>query len=452
MYRRFLYRGYRFTTGLVFWLRRRFTQGGLLIIVGLGLSAALGLDTNLTTAYQAFTFLLAIAAFSLIGLALQARWRRKAQESIVLQRLLPRFGSVGMPVSYSLIIRNPGNHPQPALTIFEDAPDPRPTSKEYVQSAGSGWMDKFLGYDDWNRLIARNRIATWKEQQTTTIPPRSATELRVELQPRKRGHVRLDSVTLGRSDLFGLCRSLSKVPLPQSLLILPKRYPVGPSNLPGNRQYQQGGVAQASSIGESEEFVSLREYRPGDPLRRIHWKSWAKTGKAVVKEYQDEFFVRHALILDTFTTRASDELFEEAVSVAASYAASIDTQDSLLDLMFVGSQAYCFTAGRGVGHTERLLEILSSVQLCAEKNFASLHNLVMQHAGVVSGCICVFLQWDEPRQKLVALLRSLSIPIRVLILTEATSPELTPGPMADLPNQFHQLRMGKVAEGLLKSP
>ena len=56
----------------------------------------------------------------------------------------------------------------------------------------------------------------------------------------------------------------------------------------------------ASSVGESEEFVSLRDYRRGDPMRHIHWKSWAKTGKPIVKEFQDEFFVRHALILDTF--------------------------------------------------------------------------------------------------------------------------------------------------------
>ena len=46
---------------------------------------------------------------------------------------------------------------------------------------------------------------------------------------------------------------------------------------------------------------SLRDYRPGDPLQRVHWKSFARTGRPVVKEYQDEFFERHALVLDTGT-------------------------------------------------------------------------------------------------------------------------------------------------------
>jgi uncharacterized protein (DUF58 family) len=55
-------------------------------------------------------------------------------------------------------------------------------------------------------------------------------------------------------------------------------------------KYQQGGVALASNVGQSDEFVALRDYRQGDPLRHIHWRSWARAGKPVVKEFEDEFF------------------------------------------------------------------------------------------------------------------------------------------------------------------
>ena len=74
-------------------------------------------------------------------------------------------------------------------------------------------------------------------------------------------------------------------------------------------RYQEGGVALAANIGRSEEFVSLREYRHGDPVRHIHWRSWAKTGKPIVKEFEDEFFVRHALVLDTFTDEPNSEVW-----------------------------------------------------------------------------------------------------------------------------------------------
>jgi hypothetical protein len=55
----------------------------------------------------------------------------------------------------------------------------------------------------------------------------------------------------------------------------------------------------------------------------------------VVKEYQDEFFERHALVLDTGTRRGEDAAFEDAVALAASFVYTIDTQECLLDLLFV---------------------------------------------------------------------------------------------------------------------
>src|SRR5262249_5934291 len=156
------------------------------------------------------------------------------------------------------------------------------------------------------------------------------------------------------------------------ILVLPRRYPLPSIAFPGTLKYQEGGVALASSVGRSEEFVSLREYRRGDPLRHIHWRSWAKAGKPIVKEFEDEFFVRHALVLDTVTPYPHSEAFEEAVSVAASFACTLQTQESLLDLLFVGLQAYCFTVGRGLAHTDQMLEILASVRPSAGKPFRDL--------------------------------------------------------------------------------
>src|SRR5213075_2167749 len=153
------------------------------------------------------------------------------------------------------------------------------------------------------------------------------------------------------------------------------------------------------------------------PLRHIHWKSVSKTGRLIVKEFQDEFFVRHALILDTFAVNPRLDVFEEAVSIAASFACTVRTQESLLDLMFVGPQAFCFTIGRGVGHTEQMLEILASVQPCQEKPFAALKQLVIEHADAVSGCICVFLKWDEERQNFVEHLKILGVPVLVLVVS-----------------------------------
>ena len=207
----------------------------------------------------------------------------------------------------------------------------------------------------------------------------------------------------------------------------------------------------ASSVGDSEDFVSLREYRPGDPLRKIHWKSWAKTGKPVVKEYQDEFFVRHALILDTFQKTAHSEILEEAVSIAASFACEVQTQESLLDLMFVGTEAYCFTSGRGLAHTDKMLEILAAVIACQDKSFDYLTPVVISRASMLSGCICIFLCWDEERRKLVNYLKALGLPILVLIIATGEGNDDHPDPelMKDKVENFHLLKLGKIQEGLM---
>src|SRR5690606_207115 len=91
----------------------------------------------------------------------------------------------------------------------------------------------------------------------------------------------------------------------------------------------------------------------------------------------------------------------------------------LLDLLFVGTQAYCFTAGRGLAHSDHMLEILASVSAATDKKFAELENLVLQHSTTVSGCICVLLAWDKTRREFVRKLRGVGIPVLILVVVES---------------------------------
>jgi uncharacterized protein (DUF58 family) len=154
-------------------------------------------------------------------------------------------------------------------------------------------------------------------------------------------------------------------------------------------------------------------------LRHIHWKSTSKTGKLIVKEFQNEFFVRQALVLDTFLDTSNAPEFEEAVSIAASFALTLNTQESLLDLLFVGKQAFCVTTGHGVAQVDHMLEILASVQPCDSGRFSDLEQLVLQQISLVSGCICIFLKWDEDRKRLVEEISLLGVPQLVLVLNRA---------------------------------
>jgi len=201
-------------------------------------------------------------------------------------------------------------------------------------------------------------------------------------------------------------------------------------------------------VGRSDEFVALRDYRRGDPLRHIHWRSWAKAGRPIVKEFEDEFFVRHALVLDTFTAEPHSEILEEAVSVAASFASTVLTQESLLDLLFVGAESYCFTAGRGLGHVDRMLEILAGVRACRDQPFPMLEHLVLSHISAVSGCVCVLLAWDEARREFVKRLQTLDVPVLVLVVAAPGRAGLDPGPLRDKPHRFQVLELGRIEQDL----
>ena len=460
-----IYRQYRLFSWVQHTAGRRLTPAGAVVLLCLVLTLLLGVNRESMVSYQAITLLLVLAlAAPLAALFFRVK--------VAVTRTLPRFGTVGQTMHYPVLVKNLTTKPHAGLVLMEDLTDPRPAFPEGLaqKQAEQQSMRPF-----W--LSGRPRsvpvsVARLRAAPLPSLPPGRTVEAAVELTPLRRGVLSLDGATVGRTDPFGLFRGLIKIAAPGKMLVLPRRYPLPPLAMSGALKYQDGGVALAANVGQSDEFVALRDYRHGDPLRHIHWRSWARTGKPIVKEFEDEFFVRHALVLDTFAGHGNAELFEEAVSVAASFACTIQTQESLLDLLFVGAEAYCFTAGRGLAHADQMLEILAAVRpapraptpdakqmapflkrrLSGEagiKTFADLEHLVINHAALVSNCICIFLAWDEPRRRLVEKLKAAGVPVlAVVLVAEAPKVPLDPGPLRDEPQAFHTLVLGKIEAGL----
>lgn len=59
------------------------------------------------------------------------------------------------------------------------------------------------------------------------------------------------------------------------------------------------GLHRSPHHGSSVEFAQHREYEPGDDLRHIDWKAWARTDRYFVKQFEDETNLRAYLLLDT---------------------------------------------------------------------------------------------------------------------------------------------------------
>ena len=447
MFKKLQYINFKISHVTKHWLKRRFTIAGQFVLVTLAIFAMIGLNTYQTVAYQVFSFLFFLV---LVSLVCSISYRL----DVAVKRRISRYATVGEPLRYKIVIRNKTNRKQTGLFIKDNLADPAPTYEEFLEVKVPGekernWLDRLLGYPKWIGLTAKNIKARTKEIPLPPISPRGEIEKEMEILPIKRGYMTLTSVSVARPDPFGLFKAFKNVPLPDTVLVLPKLYPIPVLNLPEGAKYQPGGMKLATSVGESEEFIALRDYQLGDSLRRIHWRSWAKVGKPVVKEYQDEYFVRHTIVLDTFTNTDYCQKFEEAVSVISSIALSYKTQDAILDLMFVGPQIYCFTTGRGISQVEKILQILATVQTCTDKSFETLKSSILERVSLLSSCICVFINWDEQRKDLVEKLANYNIPLIVLIITDSDSGDLIDSDsFRGKVEKFHQLKVGKVAEGL----
>lgn len=439
-----LHRSYRQFHSVRQWLERHVTPTGTLVFWAT-VAAASFIDVGQTTTHQLVSVLFLVAVGALASLFLPV-------PRLIARRNAPRHATAGTPMSYTVELTNPRRRPVRGAEFWEGLPDPRPSLVEFASleeplERQRNWFDRRYRYYRWQWLCQRNTRARPRPLSIPVIPPGGRVEIRAELTPLRRGRLTLAAAQVVRLDPFGLFRRPTGIPAdPSSIVIFPRRFRLPPSPLPGlNRQLQSGGVALAAPVGDSEEFVSVREYRPGDPLRRIHWSGWARTQRPVVKEFQEEFFVRHALVLDTFGGGPESDAFEDAVSLAASFACTVDESETLLDLMFVGDQAYVFTAGRGVAHSVQMLEILAGVDLRPNEAPDALESLLLRHAAQVSGCALILLHWDPPRQKLRERLQARDVPTVTLIVRSEPRPE-----GLELPPRTYWLRTGHVEADLPK--
>ncbi|MEK8133067.1 DUF58 domain-containing protein, partial [Paenibacillus filicis] len=98
-------------------------------------------------------------------------------------------------------------------------------------------------------------------------------------------------------DAFGLLRLMRRQPLEGQLLVLPRGIAV--SAVPGAAdETARRGKRAAADPAVPPQLLGTRPYAPGDPLRRIHWRSSARTGELRAKETELPAAGRQLLCLD----------------------------------------------------------------------------------------------------------------------------------------------------------
>ena len=114
----------------------------------------------------------------------------------------------------------------------------------------------------------------------------------------RRGRHTLGPLRLRLVDPFGLVMRSASGADTVSLLVVPRVRPLGPGGPAGG--HGGGGDGSRRSIAvHGEDDVSVREYRHGDDLRKVHWRTTARTGELMVRLEERPWRAQATLLLDT---------------------------------------------------------------------------------------------------------------------------------------------------------
>jgi uncharacterized protein (DUF58 family) len=148
----------------------------------------------------------------------------------------------------------------------------------------------------------------------TGLVPREGWKRLKVVRELRRGPVDATAWQLGSSDAFGFFRTQRAFPDREVALVLPRF-----ASLREQREVLElEASVSAPRSGAGSELFGVREFRPGDSLRRIHWRSSARHGELVVREYEPPGFQTLSLFLDP--APASVEVADQLARIAASEA------------------------------------------------------------------------------------------------------------------------------------
>ncbi|MBI3932009.1 MAG: DUF58 domain-containing protein [Acidobacteria bacterium] len=257
------------------------------------------------------------------------------------------------------------------------------------------------------------------------VPEGGSAAAAAELCASRRGRYVLPGPTLRATDPLGLVAGRGPALPDRTLLVYPRFFGLEELTIPLGRRYQPGGIPLSSSTGDAIEFVGTREYREGDPVRNIHFRSWARRGEPVVKEYQEEYFCRIAVVLDTFLPAESGPAdvgaFEAAISVLASVADHFSRSEYVVDILAAGPDVYEVSAGRSLAYLENILDVLACLEPCHDPPFATIGPTLFERLAQITSVVAVLQDWDPPRREFLRRVRVQGAAVRAVIVRDGAT-------------------------------
>lgn len=203
-------------------------------------------------------------------------------------------------------------------------------------------------------------------------------------QGRFRGVFRVGPLHIEAGDPWGLEVLRGRIDLFDEVVVYPKVHPLSgiglPSSLPIGELH-----AQQRFYEDPARTSGVREYQPGDPLKRMHWKASARTGRLHVREYSPTIALETTVFLnlndEEYEVQSIDHMSEFAIEVAASLSYHLHQQRQPVGLVTNGrdgppvvgvtdTSPIRVSSRKGGPQLMKVMEALARVQVQRGKPFA----------------------------------------------------------------------------------
>ncbi|WP_067186451.1 DUF58 domain-containing protein [Microtetraspora niveoalba] len=153
------------------------------------------------------------------------------------------------------------------------------------------------------------------------VESRGVREVDYKVHSDLRGRYPIGPLSVRIADPFGMVELTRSFTITDTLVVVPQVVALPHVRLSG--EWSGGGDSRTRSVAAAgDDDVAPREYRQGDDLRRVHWRSTARRGELMVRREEQQWQSRGALLLDTRRHAHRGDgprsSFEVAVSAAAS--------------------------------------------------------------------------------------------------------------------------------------
>ena len=178
-------------------------------------------------------------------------------------------------------------------------------------------------------------------QAISSVAPRSELFFDRKVLPIRRGEYPLGTLVLRSGDPAGLFRSERRFRISGSLVVYPPTEQLSDLNLHQFESLSLASGRPVTATGVSQDFFGVREYAPSDGMRFIHWKSSARFGRLMVKEFERVSVTSVAILLDADKESVNDSEWsnlEYLIRVAASICVACAEMDCTLAMVTGGEK------------------------------------------------------------------------------------------------------------------